>query len=84
MIRGGVAESILTKFDVICYTTTQGHCYFSGQATYPSAFYAKGGDADVEKGVAVFTADSNSAACAFHKSVLTTRRQSNGQLISSI
>ena len=58
-----------------------GHCYFSGQATYPSAVDAKGGDADVEKSVAVFTADSNFAARALHKSVLTTRRQSSGQLI---
>ena len=58
-----------------------GHCYFSGQATYPSAFHAKGGGANVEESIAVFTADSNSAARAFHKSVLTTRRQSNGQLI---
>ena len=37
--------------------------------------------ADVEKSIAVFTADSNFAARALHKSVLTTRRQSSGQLI---
>ena len=37
--------------------------------------------ADVEKSIAVFTADSNFAARAFHKSVLTTRWHSSGQLV---
>ena len=58
-----------------------GHCYFSGQATYPSAVDAKGGDADVEESIAGYPAGSDFAARAFHKSVLTTRRQSSGQLI---
>ena len=80
-MRKSPAIAGLFRQTVVSHT---GHCYFSGQATYPSAFHAKGGGADVEESIAGSPAGSDLAARAFHKSVLTTRRQSNGQLISSI